>query len=86
MKVQKQTSLKDNLHEFLAKTQLALSLVFSKGGDKMKNLVMLMAINILEGRYNYQQVPKRLKTRVLEQLKLSGKTINEQGELVDFKG
>jgi hypothetical protein len=86
MKVQKQTSLKDNLQEFLAKTQLALSLVFSKGGDKMKNLVMLMAINILEGRYDYQQVPKRLKTRVLEQLKLSGKTINEQGELVDFKG
>ena len=86
MKVQKQTSLKDNLQEFLAKTQLALSLVFSKGGDKMKNLVMLMAINILEGRYDYQNVPKRLKTRVLEQLKLSGKTINEQGELVDFKG
>lgn len=86
MKVQKQTSIKDNLQEFLAKTQLALSLVFSKGGDKMKNLVMLMAINILEGRYEYQNVPKRLKTRVLEQLKLSGKTINEQGELVDFKG
>lgn len=86
MKAQKQTSLKDNLQEFLAKTQLALSLVFSKRGDKMKNLVMLMAINILEGRYEYQNVPKRLKTRVLEQLKLSGKTINEQGELVDFKG
>ena len=86
MKVQKQTSLKDNLQELVARTQLALSLVFSKGGDKMKNLVMLMAINILEGRYDYQQVPKRLKKRVLEQLKLSGKTINEQGELVDFKG
>ena len=86
MKVQKQTSLKDNLQEFLAKTQLALSLVFSKGGDKMKNLVMLMTVNILEGRYDYQSVPKRLKTRVLEQLKLSGKTINEQGELVDFEG
>ena len=86
MKVQKQASLKDNLQELLARTQLALSLVFSKGGDKMKNLVMLMAINILEGRYDYQNVPKRLKTRVFEQLKLSGKTINEQGELVDFKG
>ena len=60
--------------------------MFSKGGDRMHNLVMLMAINILEGRYDYQSVPKRLKTRVLEQLKLSGKTINEQGELVDFKG
>ena len=86
MKVQKQASLKDNLQELLARTQLALSLVFSKGGDKMKNLVMLMVINILEGRYDYQNVPKRLKIRVLEQLKLSGKTINEQGELVDFKG
>ena len=86
MKVQKQPSIKDNLQELLARTQLALSLVFSKGGDKMKNLVMLMAINILEGRYDYQSVPKRLKIRVLEQLKLSGKTINEQGELVDFKG
>ena len=68
MKVQKQASLKDNLQELLARTQLALSLVFSKGGDKMKNLVMLMAINILEGRYDYQNVPKRLKIRVLEQL------------------
>lgn len=86
MKVQKQTSLKDNLQELVARTQLALSLVFSKGGDRMKNLVMLMAINILEGRYDYQSVPKRLKIRVLEQLKLSGKTINEQGELVDFRG
>ena len=86
MKVQKQISLKENLQELVARTQLALSLVFSKGGDRMKNLVMLMAINILEGRYDYQSVPKRLKTRVLEQLKLSGKTINEQGELVDFRG
>ena len=60
--------------------------MFSKGGDRMHNLVMLMAINILEGRYDYQSVPKMLKTRVLEQLKLSGKTINERGELVDFKG
>ena len=52
----------------------------------MYNLVMLMAVNILEARYTYQQVPKMLKKQVLEQLKLSGKTINEQGELVDFKG
>ena len=86
MKVQKQASIKDNLQNLLARTQLALSLVFSKGGDRMYNLVMLMAVNILEARYTYQQVPKMLKKQVLEQLKLSGKTINEQGELVDFKG
>jgi hypothetical protein len=60
--------------------------MFSKGGDRMSNLVMLMAINILEGRYSFQRVHKTLKSRVLEQLKLKGKTINEQGELVDFKG
>ena len=64
---------------------MALSLVFNRGGDNMQNLVMLMAINIIEGRYTYQRVPKKLKARVLEQLQLAGLTVNEHGELVEFK-
>lgn len=64
---------------------MALSLVFNKGGDNMTNLVMLMAINIIEGRYTYQRVPKKLKVRVLEQLQLAGVTVNERGELVEYK-
>lgn len=40
----------------------------------------------MEGRYSYEKVPKKLKVRVLEQLHLSGLTVNEQGELVEYKG
>lgn len=40
----------------------------------------------MEGRYSYEKVPKKLKQRVLEQLHLSGLTVNEQGELVEYKG
>lgn len=65
---------------------MALSLVISKGGDRMTNMVILMAVNIIEGRYSYTRVPKPLKKRVLEQLHLAGLTVNEQGELVEYKG
>ena len=51
----------------------------------MSNMVMLMAINIIEGRYTYERVPVKLKKRVLAQLQLSGLTVNEQGELVEYK-
>ena len=64
---------------------MALSLVFKRGGDNMTNLVMLIAINIIAGRYTYDRVPVKLKKRVLEQLQLSGLTINERGELVEYK-
>ena len=64
---------------------MALSLVFKRGGDTMTNLVMLIAINIIAGRYTYDRVPVKLKKRVLEQLQLSGVTVNERGELVEYK-
>ena len=64
---------------------MALSLVFNRGGDTMTNMVMLMAINIIEGRCTYERVPVKLKKRVLEQLQLSGVTVNERGELVEYK-
>ena len=51
----------------------------------MTNLVMLMEINIIEGRYTYERVPVKLKARVLAQLQLSGLTVNENGELVEYK-
>lgn len=64
---------------------MALSLVFNRGGDNMTNLVMLIAINIIAGRYTYERVPVKLKKRVLEQLQLSGVTVNERGELVEYQ-
>lgn len=64
---------------------MALSLVFNRGGDNMQNLVMLIAINIIEGRYTYNRVHPKLKKRVLEQLQLSGVTVNERGELVEYQ-
>lgn len=51
----------------------------------MTNLVMLIAINIIAERYTYERVPVKLKKRVLEQLQLSGLTVNERGELVEYK-
>lgn len=78
--------MKQAVQELLARLQMALSLVTRKGVDSMTNMVILMAVNIMEGRYSYVKVPKQLKTRVLEQLHLSGLTVNEQGELVEYKG
>lgn len=78
--------MKEAIQELLARLQMALSLVTRKGVDRMSNMVILMAVNIMEGRYSYEKVPQKLKVRVLEQLHLSGLTVNEQGELVEYKG
>ena len=78
--------MKQALQELLARLQMALSLVTRKGVDNMTNMVILMAVNIIEGRYSYNRVPKKLKQRVLEQLHLAGLTVNEQGDLVEYKG
>lgn len=78
--------MKQAIQELLARIQMALSLVTRKGVDRMSNMVILMAVNIMEGRYSYEKVPQKLKVRVLEQLHLSGLTVNEQGELVEYKG
>ena len=78
--------MKQAVQELLARLQMALSLVTRKGVDRMTNMVILMAVNIIEGRYSYKRVPKPLKNRVLEQLHLAGLTVNEQGELVEYKG
>lgn len=85
VKVHQTQTIKQNLQNILARLQMALSLVFNRGGDTMTNMVMLMAINIIEGRYTYERVPVKLKKRVLEQLQLSGVTVNERGELVEYK-
>lgn len=78
--------MKQAVQELLARLQMALSLVTRKGVESMTNMVILMAVNIIEGRYSYQRVPKPLKKRVLEQLHLAGLTVNEKGELVEYQG
>lgn len=49
-------------------------------------MAMLMALNIVEGRYTYNRVPKLLKKQVEEQLLVMGYTIDENGELVPVEG
>lgn len=78
--------MKQAVQELLARLQMALSLVTRKGVNSMTNMVILMAVNIIEGRYSYKRVPNPLKKRVLEQLHLAGLTVNEQGELVEYNG
>ena len=85
VQVHQTSSIKQNLQNILARLQMALSLVFNRGGDNMTNLVMLIAINIIAGRYTYERVPVKLKKQVIEQLQLSGVTVNERGELVEYK-
>lgn len=41
------------------------------GGDKYM-IAMLMAINIVAGRYTYERVPRLLKDQVREQLEVMG--------------
>lgn len=41
------------------------------GGDKYM-IAMLMAINIVAGRYTYERVPRLLKDQVREQLEIMG--------------
>ena len=85
VQVHQTSTIKQNLQNILARLQMALSLGFNRGGDNMTNLVMLIAINIIAGRYTYERVPVKLKKRVLEHLQLSGVTVNERGELVEYK-
>ena len=44
-------------------------------------MAMLMALNIVEGRYTYERVPKLLKNQVDEQLLVMGYKMVD-GELV----
>lgn len=54
-----------------------------KGANEM--LVMLIALNIVDGLYTYKRVPKRQKEAVKKQLELMGFTVDEKGELVELK-
>lgn len=48
-------------------------------------MAMLMALNIVEGRYTYNRVPKLLKNQVDEQLLVMGYKMVD-GELVPVEG
>lgn len=48
-------------------------------------MVMLIALNIVDGLYTYKRVPKRQKEAVKKQLELMGYTIDDKGELVELK-
>ena len=49
-----------------------------------KLMAMLMALNIVEGRYTYNRVPKLLKDKVDEQLLVMGYKMVD-GELVSVE-
>lgn len=48
-------------------------------------MAMLIALNIVAGRYSFNRVPKRQKDAVKEQLEMMGYTVNDKGELVEIK-
>lgn len=48
-------------------------------------MVMLIALNIVAGRYTFKRVPKRQKDAVKAQLELLGYTVDDKGELVELK-
>lgn len=49
-------------------------------------MAMLMAIRIVEGKYNYARVPIQLKAQVKDCLETMGYTVDEQGYLVALEG
>lgn len=69
----------------MTKLQL-LWMVLRQRKEVSKVMVMLIALNIVDGLYEYNRVPKRQKAAVKKQLEMMGFTVDEKGELVEFKG
>lgn len=63
-----------------------LWMVLRQRKEVSKVMVMLIALNIVDGLYSYNRVPKRQKAAVKKQLEMMGFTVDEKGELVEFKG
>lgn len=75
----------EKLKNIMHKLQLAGTILFDRKGVKDMALALLFVEGILDGRRQFNEVPKFLKKNVRVELERQGFLINEKGELVEKK-
>ena len=69
----------------MQKLQLVGTILLDRKGVKDMALALLFVEGILDGRRQFNEVPKFLKKKVRSELERQGFLINEKGELVEKK-
>lgn len=69
----------------MQKLQLVGTILMDRKGVKDMALALLFVEGILDGRRQFNEVPKFLKKNVRAELERQGFLINEKGELVEKK-
>lgn len=69
----------------MQKLQLVGTILMDRKGVKDMALALLFVEGILDGRRQFNEVPKFLKKDVRDELERHGFLINEKGELVEKK-
>lgn len=69
----------------MQRLQLAGTILMDRKGVKDMALALLFVEGILDGRRQFNEVPKFLKKKVRTELERQGFLINEKGELVEKK-
>ena len=69
----------------MQKLQLVGTILMDRKGVKDMALALLFVEGVLDGRRQFNEVPKFLKKDVRDELERHGFLINEKGELVEKK-
>lgn len=77
--------LMEKLKNIMHKLQLVGTILMDRKGVKDMALALLFVEGILDGRRQFNDVPKFLKKGVRAELERQGFLINEKGELVEKK-
>lgn len=75
----------EKLKNIMQRLQLAGTILMDRKGVKDMALALLFVEGILDGRRQFNEVPKFLKKKVRTELERQGFLINEKGELVEKK-
>ena len=75
----------EKLKNIMQKLQLVGTILMDRKGVKDMALALLFVEGILDGRRQFNEVPKFLKKKVRVELERQGFLINEKGELVEKK-
>lgn len=75
----------EKLKNIIQRLQLAGTILLDRKGVKDMALALLFVEGILDGRRQFNEVPKFLKKKVRSELERQGFLINEKGELVEKK-
>ena len=75
----------EKLKNIIQRLQLAGTILLDRKGVKDMALALLFVEGILDGRRQFNYVPKCLKKKVRAELERQGFLINEKGELVEKK-